>query len=116
MGHGAVFSGPQSINQNESNIRLVQYNVKSVNGPTNSARLQLCTEVGRYVTLGWKVGHSMKKVENHWSNPSGKTICNLSSYNLSETKKFVLAYGLEQWFPTRGPWMGSRGSASALQI
>ena len=30
------------------------------------------------------------------SNPSGKTICNLSSYNLSETEKFVLAYGLEQ--------------------
>ena len=25
------------------------------------------------------------------SNPSGKTICNLSSYNLSETEKFVLA-------------------------
>ena len=29
------------------------------------------------------------------SNPSGKTICNLSSYNLSETEKFALAYGLE---------------------
>ena len=29
------------------------------------------------------------------SNPSGKTICNLSSYNLLETEKFVLAYGLE---------------------
>ena len=43
------------------------YNIKSVNLPTSSARLQRCTEVGRYVTLGWKVGHSMKKVENHWA-------------------------------------------------
>ena len=39
------------------------------------------------------------------SNPSGKTICNLSSYNLSETEKFVLAYGLEQRTPTTGPRM-----------
>ena len=33
------------------------------------------------------------------SNSSGKTICNLSSYNLSETEKFVLAYGLEFCLP-----------------
>ena len=29
------------------------------------------------------------------SNLSGKTICNFSSYNHSETEKFVLAYGLD---------------------
>ena len=33
-------------------------------------------------------------------NPSGKMICNLSSYNLSETEKFVLAYGLDQGWET----------------
>ena len=48
------------------------------------------------------------------SNPSGKTICNLSSYNLSETEKFILAYGLEQGWPNYGA-CAKRGALDDLK-
>ena len=53
---------------------------------------QICTK--HFNTINW-----LRRQRFGSSNPSVKTICNLSSYNLSETEKFVLAYGLEFCLP-----------------